>query len=763
MKKIILGLLLLLLGLRPLLATPRVSIITSVFDGDLYIEGFLEDIVQQTIFDQCELLLINANSPGNEEPIINRYCEKYSNIIYKKLEQDPGIYGVWNMGILMASADLVTNANLDDRRNPTNLEEQALYLEQNPTVDLVYGDYLLTHHPNETFESNKYIYTVVVEEFRPQLMYKCLPGPQPMWRKSMHTKAGFFREDFKYSGDLEMWNRAVSSGSIFKKLPGQTGLYYYNPEGLSTNTSQIKVKKREEEDAYISRAYTWLWNSADARPIQKKWSILICTLDEREVTFKRLYDKLQKQIIDNDLQHDIEILSFGDNREHSIGFKRNALMVNSCGEYISFIDDDDDVHDDYIMMIYQALKTNPDCVKLVGIMTTRGQNPQKFVHSIEYQERYEYVNGIYIRPPNHLNPIKRSIACRFLFPDKNFSEDYDWAMTIAKSHLLKKEAIIDEPYYFYFYDGKYDQVQTSKPDNNQEPLYFCTAANDCYYDCLLNLIGSIHTVNYEQLGQIAVFDIGLNSEQRAELATIAKVKVYEVEKVHPDILKPVCVNKYGKMVPGWYAWKGVAVKQALEMFPSVLWIDAATTVLKPVDEIFNHIHTNGYFLTTIGNECDAGVFRHPVRWQTTQHIVKKFNLTSEENEKILDLEAIGSNIFGCTRQYSHLFVDDMYELAKDLTNFADDGTTPYGFGTARHDQMILTALAYTKKLTIFRQDYTQQEPIALLTAREAPLFITWHKGYICDKTTIYSSRGDLSNKAFYLSNIKKLRDIERAI
>ena len=57
---------------------PKISIITSVYNGDEFIESFLEDITEQTIFkDKCELIMVNANSPGNEGEIINKYIEKY--------------------------------------------------------------------------------------------------------------------------------------------------------------------------------------------------------------------------------------------------------------------------------------------------------------------------------------------------------------------------------------------------------------------------------------------------------------------------------------------------------------------------------------------------------------------------------------------------------------------------------------------------------------------------------------------------------------
>ena len=33
--------------------------------------------------------MINADSPGNEEPVIKKYMAMYPNIIYKRLDTDP--------------------------------------------------------------------------------------------------------------------------------------------------------------------------------------------------------------------------------------------------------------------------------------------------------------------------------------------------------------------------------------------------------------------------------------------------------------------------------------------------------------------------------------------------------------------------------------------------------------------------------------------------------------------------------------------------
>lgn len=180
----------------------------------------------------------------------------------------------------------------------------------------------------------------------------------------------------------------------------------------------------------------------------KIWSILICTLDERAANFKALTEKLQAQITKLGLDNDIEILAFKDNREYSVGFKRNTLLRASTGTYVCFLDDDDDVHDQYIKMIYEALQQNPDCVSLSGIISHHGQHKKPFIHSLKYDHYFEK-DGVYYRPPNHLNPMKRSIAIQFTFPESNHGEDLNWTIKLTQAQLLKKEVVINEPYYFY--------------------------------------------------------------------------------------------------------------------------------------------------------------------------------------------------------------------------------------------------------------------------------------------------------------------------
>lgn len=180
------------------------------------------------------------------------------------------------------------------------------------------------------------------------------------------------------------------------------------------------------------------------------FSILIPTLERRRTQFQRLYSKLSRQVHENGLGDAVEILYLLDNGEHSVGLKRNALIARAKGQFVAFVDDDDDISEDYVPRICCIIRERPDidCIGITGIITFAGKHPRLFVHSVQHRH-YFTRDRTYFRPPYHLNPIRRDIACRFRFADINYSEDIDWAMRLCERRALKREYFIDSVIYYY--------------------------------------------------------------------------------------------------------------------------------------------------------------------------------------------------------------------------------------------------------------------------------------------------------------------------
>src|ERR1044072_2368745 len=178
-----------------------------------------------------------------------------------------------------------------------------------------------------------------------------------------------------------------------------------------------------------------------------KLSILIPTLPIREKLSSVLFLKLKEQ--KKTYPEQVEILT-NDNHLISIGAKRQLMLQAARGEYICFIDDDDRVADNYIELVMAGIATNPDCCSLNGIITTDGKDPKPFKHSIDYDSMYER-DGVYYRPPNHLNTVRASIAKQMTFPDWQRSEGSNYVFQLQASGLLKFEYKIEPVLYFYDY------------------------------------------------------------------------------------------------------------------------------------------------------------------------------------------------------------------------------------------------------------------------------------------------------------------------
>ena len=135
------------------------------------------------------------------------------------------------------------------------------------------------------------------------------------------------------------------------------------------------------------------------------------------------------------------------------GEKRNRLLEKAKGDFIVFIDDDDEVSDDYVESIIQAIDSNPhiDCIGMKGKITFDGANEKKWIISTSCGSWYEKDN-MYFRTPNHISPVRREIALKVKFPKIMIGEDYEYSMGILP--YLKREVFIDKELYHYKYVTK---------------------------------------------------------------------------------------------------------------------------------------------------------------------------------------------------------------------------------------------------------------------------------------------------------------------
>jgi len=179
-----------------------------------------------------------------------------------------------------------------------------------------------------------------------------------------------------------------------------------------------------------------------------KLSILICTTVDRRDLFVPLYAEFQRQI--QGKLDSVEILAEEDNKEISVGAKRQKLLERAQGEYIVFFDSDDLPYGDYIDSILQSLRTRRDMVGFLIDMTTNGKNKLVCCHSLKYKQWAKNVDGYaYVRNVTHFNPVKRELALQAGFKDMRFGEDKDYSDRLTP--LCQTEVFIPRALFHYRY------------------------------------------------------------------------------------------------------------------------------------------------------------------------------------------------------------------------------------------------------------------------------------------------------------------------
>ncbi|MCP3954983.1 MAG: glycosyltransferase [Desulfobacterales bacterium] len=228
------------------------SAIVSTYNDSRFIRGCLDDLLAQTIVDDMEIIVVDSGSREDEGRIVQELQSDHANIVYIRTEERETVYGAWNRGIRAARGRYLTNANTDDRHSSDALERMVNILEKYPEVALVYADAIITATPNEVLgrHTKTGVFHWNAWDRQALLEKGCFIGPQPVWRKAVHTEFGHFDDTLVSSGDYEFWLR-ISQLYDFYHLDMPLGLYLERGDSIEHSSTDI----RREEDRRIVDLY----------------------------------------------------------------------------------------------------------------------------------------------------------------------------------------------------------------------------------------------------------------------------------------------------------------------------------------------------------------------------------------------------------------------------------------------------------------------------------------------------------------------------
>ena len=188
--------------------TPRISIITSVYNGRKYLEECIKSVQAQT-YPQVEHIVIDGGSTDGTTDVLRQYDFQ---LHYWVSEKDNGIYHAWNKGLAQASGDWIAFLGSDDTlANARALEDSIGHLHTALKDDIryVYGKVNL-------ISASSNIITVWGDPWEKAkkdiLEYMTVTHCCAFHHRSLFEDHGGFNERFRITGDYEFLLREFAKG-----------------------------------------------------------------------------------------------------------------------------------------------------------------------------------------------------------------------------------------------------------------------------------------------------------------------------------------------------------------------------------------------------------------------------------------------------------------------------------------------------------------------------------------------------------------------
>lgn len=241
-----------------MISCPKISIITPSFNQGQFLEETIHSILDQE-YSNLEYIIIDGGSTDNSIKVI----KKYENILtYWVSEKDNGQTHAVNKGLDKATGDIIGWINSDDIYLGQCFFEVVEYFEANPSVDIVFSDYIFIDGKGHVIKTRKEIpFNYNVYLWTRDCYHANCAG---FFRRRVFEKAGKLDESLKYGMDYEFYLRCALSGLNFGHFRGYWGAYRLH--GTSKSISQYSLMRREGSNttgrfypAGTSQAGKWLW------------------------------------------------------------------------------------------------------------------------------------------------------------------------------------------------------------------------------------------------------------------------------------------------------------------------------------------------------------------------------------------------------------------------------------------------------------------------------------------------------------------------
>ena len=227
----------------------KISIIVPVYNTAKYIERCLDSIIEQTVKNETEIIIINDGSTDNSDQIIKEYITekgKKEKINYY-VRENKGIAETRNFGIEKARGKYILFVDSDDYIDTRLIEKLQTYMERE--VDLIKFKLQRVKQSGEVIEKVK---GPVFEEVSGQEAFNKMYSEDVLLDSPcvyLIKKELFKNNKFKrtYHEDFGLIPLIILKAKTIVSTPYYLYLYVQAPDSITRNESYEKILKKMED------------------------------------------------------------------------------------------------------------------------------------------------------------------------------------------------------------------------------------------------------------------------------------------------------------------------------------------------------------------------------------------------------------------------------------------------------------------------------------------------------------------------------------
>lgn len=200
----------------------KVTVILTSYNHAKYIRETIDSILNQT-FKDFELIIWDDASTDESWEIIQSYKDERIKA-FRNEESKRGIYGINKAISEVAQGEYIAIHHSDDIWEPTKLEKQVKFLDDNTEYGAVFTNAQAVNENSELFEDKSHFYYSVFDqsnrtrhEWLNYFFYQgnALCHPSVLIRQECYDVCGIYRYGMSQLGDFDMWIRLCMKYEIY--------------------------------------------------------------------------------------------------------------------------------------------------------------------------------------------------------------------------------------------------------------------------------------------------------------------------------------------------------------------------------------------------------------------------------------------------------------------------------------------------------------------------------------------------------------------